>query len=89
VLHGHVTSLDGSVQPLVFQRGEVTAVGATSITLKSPDGFLGTYGLVTTTRFNGAPAVMGGQAFVLARARDGVAIRAVSIPAEVDARPRT
>ncbi|MHB8275232.1 MAG: hypothetical protein ACYDC9_10795, partial [Dermatophilaceae bacterium] len=74
-LHGDVTaSANGSVQVLVFQRGEVTAVSDTSITLKSSDGFVGTYGLTAATRSRGAAAVKGGQAFVLARASDKVAI---------------
>lgn len=86
VLHGEVTaSANGSVQTLVFQRGEVTAVSATSITLKSSDGFTGTYGLTAATSSKGAAAVKGGQAFVLARASDKVAIRATATPAEVGA----
>ena len=86
VLHGEVTaSANGSVQTLVFQRGEVTAVSATSITLKSSDGFTGTYGLTAATSSKGAGSVKGGQAFVLARASDKVAIRATATPAEVGA----
>ena len=88
VLHGEVTaSANGSVQALVFQRGEVTAVSATSITLKSSDGFTGTYGLTAATSSKGAGSVKGGQAFVLARASDKVAIRATATPAEVGAAP--
>ena len=88
VLHGEVTaSANGSVQTLVFQRGEVTAVSATSITLKSSDGFTGTYGLTAATSSKGAGSVKGGQAFVLARASDKVAIRATATPAEVGAAP--
>ncbi len=74
-LHGAVTaSANGSVQSLVFQRGEVTAVSDTSISLKSSDGFTGTYGLSSATTANRGDAVKGGQAFVLARASDKVAI---------------
>ena len=88
VLHGEVTaSANGSVQALVFQRGEVTAVSATSITLKSSDGFTGTYGLTAATRSKGAAAVQGGQAFVLARSSDKVAIRAAATPVRVVAAP--
>ncbi len=72
---------------LVFQRGEVTAVSATSITLKSSDGFTGTYGLTPATTLRGAPAVKGGQAFVLARASDKVAIRAIATRARVGVAP--
>jgi hypothetical protein len=74
-VHGDVTAtVNGSVQALVFQRGEVTAVSATSIALKSSDGFVGTYGRTAATISRGAVPVKGGQAFVLARASDKVAI---------------
>lgn len=81
-LHGNLTAnLNGSVQALVFQRGEVTAVSGTSVALKSSDGFVGTYGLTAATRSAGAGLVKGGRAFVLARVSDKVAITAVSTPA--------
>jgi hypothetical protein len=87
-LHGEVTApANGSVQALVFQRGEVTAVSATSITLKSSDGFTGTYGLTPATTLTGAAPVKGGQAFVLARASDKVAIRAIATRAGVGVAP--
>ena len=74
-LHGEVTAtINGSAQPLLFQRGEVSAVSDTSITLKSSDGFVGTYGRTAATISRGAAPVNGGQAFVLARAADKVAI---------------
>ena len=74
-LHGDVTAtVSGSVQVLTFQRGQVTALSATSITLKSTDGFVGTYGRAAATNTLRAAPVMGGQAFVLARASDKVAI---------------
>ena len=82
-LHGSVTAtVGGSVQALVFQRGEVTAVTGTSITLKSSDGFTGTYGRTTATRSMMAAPVTGGQAFVLARASDKVAISIMSTQAD-------
>ena len=87
-LHGDVTAAAaGSVQALVFQRGEVTALSATSITLKSSDGFAGTYGLNATTRSSGASLAKGGQAFVLARASDKVAITTLATPAAVGSAP--
>jgi hypothetical protein len=87
-LHGDVTAgAGGSVQALVFQRGEVTAQSATSITLKSSDGFTGTYGLSATTRSGGASLAKGGQAFVLARASDKVAITALAMPATSGSAP--
>lgn len=74
-LHGDVTgTFNGSAQALLFQRGEVTAVSETSITLKSSDGFVGTYGRNATTVSRGAVPVKGGQAFVVARSSDKVAI---------------
>ena len=87
-LHGEVTAnAGGSVQALVFQRGQVTALSATSITLKSSDGFAGTYALNTTTRSRGAALANGGQGFVLARASDKVAIATIAMPANVGAAP--
>lgn len=80
-LHGDVTgTLNGSVQALVFQRGQVTAVSDTSITLKSADGFTGTYVRNATSRSRGAEPVKGGQAFVLARSSDKVAITVMATP---------
>jgi hypothetical protein len=81
-LHGNVSmTVNGTVQALVFQRGEVTAVSATSVTLKSSDGFTGTYGRSGTTRSMMGDPVKGGQGFVLARASDKVALQVISIPA--------
>ena len=80
-LHGDVTgTLNGSVQTLVFQVGQVTAVSDTSITLKSTDGFAGTYGRNATTVSRGAGLVKGGQALVLARSSDKVAITVIARP---------
>jgi len=87
-LHGAVTATaNGAVQALVFQRGEVTAVSDTSITLKSSDGFVGTYGRTAATRSSGAALVKGGQAFVLARASDKVAIATMATPAKAGVAP--
>ena len=89
-LHGDVSaSANGSVQELVFQRGEVTAVSATSITIKSSDGFTGTYGITSATTSRGAAPVMGGQAFVLAKASDKVAIELKASPVKAAAEPST
>jgi hypothetical protein len=78
-LHGNVTAtVNGSVQALTFQRGVVTAVSATSVTLKSSDGFVGTYGRTGATISRGAALVKGGQAFVVARASDKVAIATIA-----------
>ena len=87
-LHGSVSAtVNGSVQSLVFQRGAVTAVSSTLITLKSSDGFVGTYGLTAaTTSRMGAP-VKGGAAFVLARAADKVALTAMALPTGAESAP--
>jgi hypothetical protein len=87
-LHGDVTATaNGSVQGLVFQRGEATAVSDTSITLKSSDGFVGIYGRTAATRSRGAAIVKGGQAFVLARATDKVAITTIATQAKAGVAP--
>jgi hypothetical protein len=87
-LHGDVTTTaNGSVQGLVFQRGQATAVSDTSITLKSSDGFVGTYGRTAATRSRGAAIVKGGQAFVLARATDKVAITTIATQAKAGVAP--
>jgi len=87
-LHGDVTAtVNGVAQSLVFQSGEVTAVSGTSITLKSSDGFLGTYGNNATTKANKVAPVKGGQAVVLARASDKVALRILAMPAAVGSGP--
>ena len=81
-LHGNVTAtINGSVQVLAFQRGQVTAVSAASITVKSTDGFVGTYGRTAATTSMRSVPVKGAQAFVLARASDKVAITIMSAPA--------
>jgi hypothetical protein len=81
-LHGNVSAtVNGTVEALVFQRGEVTAVSPTSVTLKSSDGFTGTYGRSGATRSMMGDPVKGGQGFVLARASDKVALQVISIPA--------
>jgi hypothetical protein len=87
-LHGDVTAnVGGAVQALVFQRGEVTALSDTSVTLKSTDGFEGTYGRNAATTTRGVALVKGGQAFVLARASDKVAITTLAMPATVGSLP--
>jgi hypothetical protein len=74
-LHGNVTAnVNGSPQSLVFQRGLVTAVSSTSITLQSSDGFTATYGRTVQTRTRAAVPGTGVQALVLARASNKVAI---------------
>ena len=81
------STVNGSVQTLVFQRGVVTAISVTSITLKSSDGFVGTYGRTAATNsVRGAP-INGGQALVLARASDKVATAIMPVPVNTGAAP--
>jgi hypothetical protein len=87
-LHGNVTAtVNGAVEALVFQRGDVTAVSATSITLKSSDGFVGTYARTAATLSRGAAPVTGEQAYVVARASDKVAILTLSMQVSVPLPP--
>jgi hypothetical protein len=80
-LHGNVSAtVNGSVQALVFQRGAVTAVSSSSITLKSSDGFTGTYRLTAATSTRMGTPAKGGQVFVLARAADKVALTTLAVP---------
>jgi hypothetical protein len=55
VLHGTgvVKKADGSFQTIAVQRGTVTAVSATSISVKSLDGYVATYVVNSTTKING------------------------------------
>jgi hypothetical protein len=87
-LHGSVTAtVNGSAQALVFQRGTVTAVSATSITLKSTDGFVGTYGRTAATTTRRAAPVTGAEAFVVARASDKAATAVIAARAGVGVGP--
>jgi hypothetical protein len=51
MLHGEgvVEAPDGTYVTVRMQHGEVTAVSATSITVKSPDGYSSTYSIAETT----------------------------------------
>jgi hypothetical protein len=49
-LHGEVTLAGEQHRVIVFQRGEVQKASGTSITVKSADGFIGTYALTDDTK---------------------------------------
>jgi hypothetical protein len=49
-LHGEVTLAGEEHRVIVFQRGEVQKVSATSVTVKSNDGFVETYALSEDTK---------------------------------------
>ncbi len=53
-LHGEFTTPapDGGYQRMAMQRGEVTAVSSSSLTVKSEDGFTRTYAVDETTMVN-------------------------------------
>ncbi|HVQ90313.1 MAG TPA: hypothetical protein VMU51_04695 [Mycobacteriales bacterium] len=63
-LHGEFTvkDKDGKIVTRVVQHGQVTAVSSTSITLKSEDGFTGTYAVNgdTKVRVGGSSAAITG-----------------------------
>jgi hypothetical protein len=76
MLHGEfvVKGEDGKITTMVVQHGAVTAVSATSVSLKSEDGFTGTYAVGSDTRVRvaGGPDAISGvktgnQAWVVAR----------------------
>jgi len=76
MLHGEfvVKGEDGKITTMVVQHGSVTAVSATSVSLKSEDGFIGTYAVNGDTRVRvaGGPDAISGvktgnQAWVVAR----------------------
>jgi hypothetical protein len=64
MLHGEfvVKGEDGKITTMVTQHGTVTAVSATSVSLKSEDGFTGTYAVNNDTRVRvgGGPGAIGG-----------------------------
>lgn len=87
-LHGNVTAtLNGSPQALVFQRGRVTAISSTSITVQSSDGFTGTYGRTAQTRTRTSLPTAGARALVVARASDKVAITIMATQAATGVGP--
>jgi hypothetical protein len=58
VIHGQVTEpkSGGGYQTLDIQRGTVTAVSSSSITVKSADGFTATYAVASSTEVNAQAA---------------------------------
>jgi len=79
-LHGEFTTNapGGGYQVLAVQRGEVTAVSASSITVKSEDGFTKTYAVDDDTLVNAgndgiADVKTGDQVHVTAVVKDGAA----------------
>ena len=80
VLHGTyvVTDPDGGYRTVVTQRGEVTAVSGTSLTLRSTDGFVATYRLSDGSDGTDGTRVLGGTGGV----RDIATGDAVGVSAE-------
>jgi hypothetical protein len=61
VIHGQLTEPKpgGGYQTVDVQRGSVTAVSASSITVKSADGFSATYAVSSSTEVNAMAAGIG------------------------------
>jgi hypothetical protein len=84
-VHGQfvVPRSGGGYQTIDTQRGSVTAVSATSITVKSADGFVKTYQVVTSTnvdaRRNGISTVRTGHQVAVTATDGGSTATAVSI----------
>jgi hypothetical protein len=51
-----VKKADGTIQTILAQHGTVESVSATAITVKSEDGYAGTYAVNAETRIKGVPA---------------------------------
>jgi len=84
-IHGQfvVPKSGGGFQTIDTQRGSVTAVSATSITVKSADGFVKTYQVTGSTnvdaRRNGISSVKNGHQVVVMATVSGSTASAVSI----------
>jgi hypothetical protein len=76
VQHGEVTVRDSSGAAVVMtvQRGTVTAASASSVTVKSADGFTATYSLDSTTRGASGSLAKGDVALVVAKKSGGSAV---------------
>jgi hypothetical protein len=79
VQHGEltVTGSDGKAVVMTVQRGAVTAASATSVSVRSADGFSQTYAVNASTRVAGGSAAAlekGDPVMVLARKDDRVAV---------------
>ena len=80
VQHGEltVTGSDGKTVVMTVQRGAVTAAGATSVSVRSDDGFSQTYVVTSATRVTGRSAAQpqkDDRVMVLARKSDRVAVQ--------------
>lgn len=82
VQHGEltITGSDGKPVVMTVQRGTVTAASATSLTVRSADGFSQTYAVNASTRVGGATGATGTLAknqavVVLGRKADSVAVQ--------------
>jgi hypothetical protein len=84
-VHGQfvVSKSGGGFQTIDTQRGSVTAVSATSITVKSADGFVKTYQVMSSTNVdaqrNGIGSVKTGHQVVVMATVSGSTATAVSI----------
>jgi len=76
VQHGEVTVRDGSGADVVMtiQRGTVSASSASSLSVRSPDGFVGTYAVDSTTRGGSRTPAKGDVVLVVAKKSGGPAV---------------
>jgi hypothetical protein len=84
VQHGEFTATgtDGSPVVLLVQRGTVTSASATSVAVRSADGFAQTYAVNSSTRLSGGSAaslVAGDEVVVVARKEGRVALQIVQV----------
>ena len=84
VQHGEFTATgtDGNPVVLLVQRGTVTSASATSVAVRSADGFAQTYAVNSSTRLSGGSAaslVAGDEVVVLARKEGRVALQIVQV----------
>lgn len=73
VQHGEftVTGSDGKATTMTVQRGEVTKVSDTSLTVKSEDGFTATYAVSVDTRRTGARDLANGDTVLVVAEKSG------------------
>jgi hypothetical protein len=82
-IHGQITvrTAGGGYQTVDIQRGKVTAVSSSSITLKSADGYTATYAVASSTEVNAqasgiATVKLGNSVFLVATVKSGKATAA-------------
>jgi hypothetical protein len=82
VQHGEFTVTDaaGKATVMVLQRGEVTKVSGTSISVKSADNFAGTYAMDATTAGRAGTVAVGDSVLVVAEKAGSKAVLVAATP---------